>query len=881
MPPTLTRLLALLVALVACAASQPQPTTPARLPQVDSPRLPVGRSPARGRPDALVTVVEFGDLTATASARVEAALARLRLEFGDELRVVWKHRPAGGRRACPARAAEVAQEVLAQQGADAFWRYHDAALDGAGECDEDAVVELAGRFGANVERVRAAVDEHVHEAAVADDLDLAARLDVDDAPALYVNGARLAGDVTTERLRAAVERARAEARAVTPQHEAYARMVAAAGERAATAERRGYRCREGGDGEERRAQADADRIPVRRSPAMGCPDALVTVVVFSDFQCPFCRRVTATLAALRERYGADLRVVWKNNPLAFHERARPAAEAAMEAYAQRGDAGFWRFHDALFDDQESIERSDLEAVAERQGLDMERFNRALDEHTHAEAIDRDQELAERLHADGTPNFFINGTQFVGAQPQERFEEVIDRVLARARDVEPRHRAYAEMVSDPVEPPADPANNPPPPPPQRTEDPAAVYDVPIGLSPTQGPDTALVTVVTFSDFQCPFCSRVAPTLRSLRRRYGNELRLVWRDAPLPFHDRARPAAEAAREAFAQQGSQGFWRFHDALFEHQQSLGDADLERYAQAQGLDMARFRRAMADHTHAAAVDANLAAAQRVEANGTPHFFINGRRLVGAQPEEAFVQRIDEAMARARALLATPGTTRQNLYARTIANGATGTVYLPGGAAPAAGAAPADDEDRVYTLRRNPRAPSRGPANAPVVIEYFSDFQCPFCGRVRPTLDAVLQRNAGRVRLVWRDYPLPFHDHAMLAAEAAREALAQRGAAGFWRFYDALFENQQHIERADLERYAQAQGLDMPRFRRALDGHTHQAAIRDDMAAADATGAQIGTPAFFVNGRFFAGALPEEEFQRRIDRAAAAAPARPAGRRGR
>ena len=117
-----------------------------------------------------------------------------------------------------------------------------------------------------------------------------------------------------------------------------------------------------------------------------------------------------------------------------------------------------------------------------------------------------------------------------------------------------------------------------------------------------------------------------------------------------------------------------------------------------------------------------------------------------------------------------------------------------------------------------------------------------------------------------------FHDKAMLAAEAAQEAFAQRGNAGFWRFHDTLFENQQHLERADLERYAQEQGLDMARFRAALDNHTHQARIRDDMAAADATGASIGTPAFFINGKFVAGALPFEEFQRRID-AALAAPA--------
>jgi protein-disulfide isomerase len=874
MPSTPARLLALLATLVACAGSQARPTALSFAPQVDAPRLPVGRSPSLGRPDALVTIVEFGDLTAASTARTEAALLRVRLAYGDDVRIVWKHRPAGGRDACPTLMAEASLEALAQRGPEGFWRFHDAALDNLEDCDEDAVDRVAARAGVNAERLHAALQEHVHQAAIGDDLDLAERLEVDDSPELYVNGARLSGEVTTERLRAAVERAREAARAVTPREQAYAQAVAAAGQRVEQAQRRGFRCRADVDGEERRAQADSDRIPVRQAPMMGCPDALVTVVVFSDFQCPFCQRVTETLDGLRARYGADLRLVWRNNPLPFHDHARLAAEAAMEAHAQRGDAGFWRFHDALFSDQEHLERSDLEAVAERQGLDMERFNRALDEHTHEPAIARDQELAQRLNAQGTPNFFINGTNLVGAQPPARFEALIDDVLARARDVEPRHRAYAEMVREPVAG-ADEAPNGPPTPPPPAEDPAAVDDVPVGPSPTQGPATALVTLVTFSDFQCPFCSRVAPTIRALRRRYGNELRVVWRNEPLPFHPNARPAAEAAREAFTQRGAAGFWRMHDTLFDNQQHLERADLERYARAQGLDMARFRRALDQHTHAAAIDADHAAAQRVDANGTPHFFINGRRLVGAQPEEAFTQRIDEEMTRARERLATPGTTRQNLYARIIANGATGTAYLPGGAAPPPAAAPADDENRVYTLRQNPRAPARGPANAPVTIEYFSDFQCPFCARVSPTLDAILQRDPARYRLVWRDYPLPFHNHAMLAAEAAREAHAQRGDAGFWRFYATLFENQQNLERVDLERYAQDQGLDLARFRRALDNHTHQAAIRADMAAADATGAQIGTPAFFVNGRFFAGALPEDELRQRIERAASAARPQP------
>jgi len=523
-------------------------------------------------------------------------------------------------------------------------------------------------------------------------------------------------------------------------------------------------------------------------------------------------------------------------------------------------------HALLFENQSQLTRETLDDLACRIGLDATRFASALDQHTHEAAIARDEALARTIGATGTPTIFINGTQVVGAQPFERFDGVVTRVLARARSITPRTNVYARMVADPVAPPESPR------PPSRDEaDPTQVLRVAVGNAPSRGPATALVTMVVFSDFQCPFCSRVESTINALRTRYGNDLRVVWKNEPLPFHTRARPAAELAMEAYAQLGNPGFWRVHDILFENQRALEDADLEQYAQLAGLNLNRYRAAMGSHRHIAAIDADHALAQQVEATGTPHFFINGVRLVGAQPETTYVQSIDAARTRALAFTRThPGTTRANLYGRMMAQAATVVRHRAGTAAAPAAPAPEPDENHVYTVRPAPSAPSWGPANARVVIEHFSDFQCPFCSRVGPTLERLRETYGDRVRFVWRDYPLPFHDHAMLAAEAAREAYAQRGNEGFWRFNARLFGNQQSLERADLERYAAEEQLDLGRFRAALGDHTHQARIRDDMAAADATGASIGTPAFFINGRFVAGALPYEEFQRRIDAALAA-----------
>ena len=161
---------------------------------------------------------------------------------------------------------------------------------------------------------------------------------------------------------------------------------------------------------------DAERIPVGESPVRGRADALVTVVVFSDFQCPFCARVLPTLGALAERYGDDVRFVWKNNPLPFHDRARPAAEAAMVVFAKAGAEGFWRFHDALFADRNVLTTEGLEDAAEAVGVPRAVLRRELASGRYAAQVDADMALAQVLGATGTPSFFINGTPLAGARP---------------------------------------------------------------------------------------------------------------------------------------------------------------------------------------------------------------------------------------------------------------------------------------------------------------------------------------------------------------------------------------------------------------------------------------------------------------------------------
>jgi predicted DsbA family dithiol-disulfide isomerase len=170
-----------------------------------------------------------------------------------------------------------------------------------------------------------------------------------------------------------------------------------------------------------------------------------------------------------------------------------------------------------------------------------------------------------------------------------------------------------------------------------------YRVPveIGRAPARGNPKAPVTVVEFSDFQCPYCVRARPTVNRVREVYGDKVRWVFRHFPLDFHAQAEKAGEAAACA----GEQGkFWEMHDLLWTATAKLQVPDLKAHAATLGLDAATFGQCLDSGRHAGLVEADLQAGQGYGVSGTPAFFVNGRPLVGAQPFDAFAQAIDDEL---------------------------------------------------------------------------------------------------------------------------------------------------------------------------------------------------------------------------------------------
>jgi protein-disulfide isomerase len=165
-------------------------------------------------------------------------------------------------------------------------------------------------------------------------------------------------------------------------------------------------------------------------------------------------------------------------------------------------------------------------------------------------------------------------------------------------------------------------------------------------PSLGRASAPVTLIEFSDFQCPFCQRVEPTLKRLRETYGDKLRIVWKDFPLTqIHPQAFKAGEAAHCA----GDQGkYWEYHDRLFANQQLLQPDDLKKHASELKLDGAAFASCLDGSKYGERVRDGVAQGARLGVNSTPTIYVNGRMLSGAQPYEVFVSVIDEELSRSK-----------------------------------------------------------------------------------------------------------------------------------------------------------------------------------------------------------------------------------------
>lgn len=580
--------------------------------------IPVTKAdPSWGNADAPVTIVEISDFQCPFCSRVNPTIASLKKEYGKEkIRLVWKHNPLPfHKQARPAHEAAAAVHAL---GGD-FWKFHDLAFANQKALTPDNIQKWAAASGVDAAKFKAAIDSKKYAGKVDKDLALARKIGARGTPHFRINGIALSGAQPLPKFKTVIDAQLKEAAA----------MVTAGtkkGEVALALTKKNFKPAEAPKKAERKEDTTVWKIPVLADdPVKGGKDALVTIVEFSDFQCPFCTRVNPTVKKLLAEYKGDVRIVWKDNPLPFHKRAKPAAELGRFAFEKGGSDGFWKAHDELFASQKNLEDAGLESIAKKLGLNWAEAQKAMKSGRLAKKVTANLDLGSDFAVRGTPHFFINGRRLSGAQPYDVFKKLVDSRLAIANALVKkgvaRSKIYSEVMKT-AKAPAEPEKR--------------VVPEPGKQSPFKGPANAKVVIQEFSDFQCPFCSRVNPTIAQIMKRYPNDVKVVWRNMPLPFHKDAPLAAEAAQEAFVQGGNKAFFAFHDKLFANQKAIKRPDLEKYAAEVGLDLGKFKAALDSNKHKTHIDADVAIAKKAGVSGTPAFTVNGYFVNGAQPFPAF-----------------------------------------------------------------------------------------------------------------------------------------------------------------------------------------------------------------------------------------------------
>jgi protein-disulfide isomerase len=401
------------------------------------------------------------------------------------------------------------------------------------------------------------------------------------------------------------------------------------------------------------SQAEAGALlPVPADvPVWGVDRALVTIVLFADLECPHTRRALLGLTSMLRAFPKDVRVAFRHRPLAIHSRARDAARVAAGLRRDLGDAAFWSFVSAAARTTHDANKLELAKWVEQAGGQGTRVEQWLEDPTTEHEVARDLVLAGMFDVRETPTFFVNGLRVDGFAGYADLERVVARELASARSVLALGTAAGEVYATRVRKNLVGLG----------KDVAERTCPAVGSSPSRGAAEPLVTLVEFSDFECPFCGRVQPALDTLLARHGGDLRIVWKNFPLDHHPRARPAAAFALEVLERGGPTKFWKAHDLLFAAQKDLGDDALTRIAGELALPAETLVAASRSRARDPKIDADARMGLGLGVRGTPAFFINGRVLNGAQPVERFEAVIREELESARGLVS-GGTPRARVY---------------------------------------------------------------------------------------------------------------------------------------------------------------------------------------------------------------------------
>lgn len=389
---------------------------------------------------------------------------------------------------------------------------------------------------------------------------------------------------------------------------------------------------------------------------------------------------------------------------------------------------------------------------------------------------------------------------------------------------------------------------------------------------------LVTIVVFSDYACPPCARTWKVLGHLVEDYGNDLRVVFRSLTQPGFADGERAAEAALAA----GAQGkFWPMHERLY-MEMRFDRATLKQHAEALGLDVPRFLDDLDAGVFTGTRIRHRRQALELGIYFSPVALVNGVPVLGFRDEAAWHALIDEEILLAQARVR-EGVARGQLHAEIMREALVSPIAVDAETEAqrrvlaerfkaAEGPPPRRAEDGKRYAVDVGDAPTAGPADAPVLLVAFMDFECPFCRKAQEGIEELRRRYPEDLRVAYRHLPLPNHSGA---DSAARAAIAADRQGQFWGFAARLFAERSH-GRQTYGQIARELGLDEQRFFTDLDSSEVAGVVRSDLVYARRLGLDA-TPAIFLNGRYISGFRGTEELAADVDTELALARQRIAG----
>ncbi len=349
--------------------------------------------------------------------------------------------------------------------------------------------------------------------------------------------------------------------------------------------------------------------------SMGPKKALLTVVFFSSFGCNTCKVFADAPKKLVEKYGDKIRIVWKHKVVP-EQSIGESLDASVAALAAGAQGKFWEYHDRLFETG-LIGVLQLEEHAKALGLNVDKWRKDARGTKYRQQALEDSLLANSVGAHSMPNIMVNGVRMRGPKTYDNLLALVESELPKAEAKVKGGMKLDALYATTIAPGKS----------FEQMAPSIGFEPSLEGASLLGKPEAKIKLVSFEDFQCPFCAKIGPSLKAFQARYPDDVVLVFKHMPLTsIHPEAMQASEASLAARAQ-GK--FWEYHDVLMNNQKALTRPDLERYAENLGLDMAAFRADLDSGKWKPRIQRDMQEAQRAGVRGTPSVYVNGRKYQG------------------------------------------------------------------------------------------------------------------------------------------------------------------------------------------------------------------------------------------------------------